>query len=342
MMNTAGKLPLLLLASLLLCLVLVPLASAKGVEDLPSSVYILSDGSVYSPDEGHLYLKRDGDYYYFTQDNNDYLIVQRDNITINGQGFTLASPPRVYGRVGLTLPGLRNVTVCNLTFSSVWKGVDIQASKEINLLNVTVQKCRFGVYVSNSTQVKIDNCNIVENEEEGLKLLNSEQNSIKSSNVTGNGSGIYLEQASENDIILNRISQNQDGIVLIESDNNTIQTNNITLNEKTGFWIYQSYSNTLYYNNIIENEEQAVSIESQNSWRNNYYSDYTGTDDDGDGLGDQSYIINEDNQDNHPSVDVVPEFPLFHIAFVFIFSPLLIYILRKTQNTKNNPGAVTV
>ncbi len=63
-------------------------------------------------------------------------------------------------------------------------------------------------------------------------------------------------------------------------------------------------NNTFYHNNFINNAHNAGAGLSRNFWDNglegNYWSDYNGTDSDGDGIGDTSYIINENNRDNYP------------------------------------------
>jgi hypothetical protein len=51
-----------------------------------------------------------------------------------------------------------------------------------------------------------------------------------------------------------------------------------------------------------------------NSTLGNYWDDYSGLDDNQDGIGDTPYIIDENNKDNYPlmnpiELDVIPEFP---------------------------------
>ena len=61
--------------------------------------------------------------------------------------------------------------------------------------------------------------------------------------------------------------------------------------------------NIIYHNNLIDNSVQAVDAAS-NEWdfegEGNYWSDYTGEDLDGDGIGDTPYVIDEDSQDRCP------------------------------------------
>jgi len=63
-------------------------------------------------------------------------------------------------------------------------------------------------------------------------------------------------------------------------------------------------NNVFYHNNIITNTIQIVSFNSPNTWDNgskgNYWSDYNGTDGNGDSIGDTPYVIDENNQDNYP------------------------------------------
>jgi len=101
-------------------------------------------------------------------------------------------------------------------------------------------------------------------------------------------------------------------------------SNNITGNHivKNGVGVYVnanfpfvgSQNNSIYRNNFINNTKQvsdilwesSFSVISVNIWDNgrtgNYWSDYTGTDANGDGIGDTDYIIDENNQDNCPLI----------------------------------------
>jgi hypothetical protein len=71
-------------------------------------------------------------------------------------------------------------------------------------------------------------------------------------------------------------------------------------------------SNNLFYHNSYVNNSRQVYItppgfaipDSINVWDNgvdgNYWSDYVGVDNNGDGLGDSPYFMDENNQDNYP------------------------------------------
>jgi parallel beta-helix repeat protein len=67
-----------------------------------------------------------------------------------------------------------------------------------------------------------------------------------------------------------------------------------------------STNNTVYHNNFINNAKQVNQTGINTVWDDgypsggNYWSDYNGTDSNGDGIGDTPYVIDEYNRDNYP------------------------------------------
>jgi parallel beta-helix repeat protein len=99
----------------------------------------------------------------------------------------------------------------------------------------------------------------------------------------GSGLAFYWPNADDNTVTMNRISGNLEDGIFFESSSN---------------------GNHIYHNNFIDNTQQAFD-ESSNLWDNgypsggNYWSDYTGEDNDGDGIGDTAYTIPPDNNEDH-------------------------------------------
>ena len=112
--------------------------------------------------------------------------------------------------------------------------------------------------------------------------------------------------------------------------------------------------NLIHHNNFIDNGNQATTYAGETNtwgWDNgfpsggNYWNDYIGTDNNGDGLGDIPYIINEDNQDNYPlmnPVDIItsqefstiPEFPSWAISPIIFVLTLAVIIVRNKISKK--------
>ncbi|MHC1599701.1 MAG: dockerin type I repeat-containing protein, partial [Candidatus Methanospirareceae archaeon] len=79
-------------------------------------------------------------------------------------------------------------------------------------------------------------------------------------------------------------------------------------NNNYGIYMFVSgNNNTLYHNNLIDNIQNAYNyygIHQYNKWNSstegNYYSDYTGCDNDTDGIGDTPHLIPSDSVDYFP------------------------------------------
>jgi parallel beta-helix repeat protein len=89
------------------------------------------------------------------------------------------------------------------------------------------------------------------------------------------------------------------------STSNTVAGNNIKGSNAWGIWLDCS-SNIIYHNNFIDSAWGHVNSQSgtvsiwNNSCEGNYWSEYNGTDSNGDGIGDTPYIIDSNNVDHYP------------------------------------------
>jgi len=113
----------------------------------------------------------------------------------------------------------------------------------------------------------------------------------------------------------NNASSNKDyGIYLQYSSSNVISNNNAYSNNLYGIYLYySSNNNTIHHNNFINNTDQVWS-DSVNVWNNdnegNYWSDYPRQDLNEDGIGDTPYVIDANNQDNHPLMGTFSDFKI--------------------------------
>jgi parallel beta-helix repeat protein len=195
-----------------------------------------------------------------------------------------------------------------------------------------------GIQLEHSSDNDIEHNNVTSNTQ-GIFLDSSSKNIIHGNDVTRNNRGIELSVSTSNLISGNNLAANVQGITLFgtvfydysngdsnnvttvvyASLNNTVFKNSI-IDNTCGVWIRLSSSNTFSSNNFLNNTDQ-VKVESSfaeyasaNSWddgeKGNYWSDYqsrypNATALDGSGTWNTSYVINENNRDNHPLIEPV-------------------------------------
>jgi parallel beta-helix repeat protein len=182
--------------------------------------------------------------------------------------------------------------------------------------------------VEDAGQVILVNCNnitvenlVLSNTSVGVELLKTRNSRISNNTVCNNWNGIQLEDSSNNFITGNNVSNNNErGINLRDSSNNHITSNNVSNNNECGINLRDSSNNHIYLNNFINNTDNAHSYESTKIWNSpleitytyggnaytnyigNYWSDYNGTDAEGDGIGNTPYSIDSkgDESDDYP------------------------------------------
>ena len=278
--------------------------------------------------------------YTFTGTIKQPIIVERDNIIIDGRGFILRNPADIpaFNINGISLDGRSNVTITNVTIRAFWMGIQFEASTDNMVSGVTITKSYHGMRVINSHGNTVRESNISANYHDGIQLYSSNNNSIRKNTLSNKDYAIRGEDSFYNHIAENHIEHNRDGIVLIESSHNHIIGNHVIANEE-GVWIFESFNNVICQNHFIDNTHHVISLDSQNHWDNgvegNYWGDYADRYPDAlemeeSGIWDTPYLIDKDNQDNYP---IIPEFPVFLILLLFAIMMLLTVAVYKPALT---------
>ena len=279
------------------------------------TIYIRADGSV-DPDTAPI-SSIDNVTYTFTDNIYDMIVVERDNIVVDGAGYTLQGTGGT--SQGITLEGRSNITIRNMKIEAFW----------------------YGILFSDSSNNRISGSNITANIDFGICISwHSHNNTISGNNISNTGYGFLLEDAYGNIISGNKIINSPTAIRLVDSfGNNSISGNTVTNKHGWGIDLYESSNNKIYHNNLTNNTYKQASIEKSgyaNFWddsvEGNYWSDYedrypNATELDGSGIWDTPYVIDEYNVDNYP---IVPEFPTWaSILLIFIVLTFAIAIYKR-------------
>jgi len=184
----------------------------------------------------------------------------------------------------------------------------VEGDDSVTVTEVTVRNGNNGFYILGFNHSIIGNV-VTNNTYHGIELVGI-NNSVTENTVTDNWYGILLGGSSCNIISRNTILSSQGGINLDENcecneiSENTLMDNVMGIgivgsnNSVFGNTIKENWSgleisgtnNTIYHNSFVNNTIQVYSGMLNNAWDNgcegNYWSNYNGTDLDGDGIGD--------------------------------------------------------
>lgn len=353
------KTALILLMSLCFAVVLIPEIWIVKAEN---TIYIRADGSVEGTDKIH----QDGNVYTFLENVSidgsgvDGIIVERDNIVIDGADYALQLTGDMKSSRGITLMERTNVTIKNLQILNFNFGIQLQNSSGNTVFRNYIHP--IGIKVNGSHNNTIIENHLVGRGGDGTGIVmdnfpdygNSTGNHFLGNNITDQGVGINSKVGSANIISGNNITNcnGRYGGIFLENSANIIVGNNFENNTVGIFFSHGASNNTIYDNNFVNNQkdmDDAHSILptvyglSINSWdngsRGNYWSTYNGTDNDGDGIGDSPHFVYENNQDNYPLINpvditTIPEFPSWAVLPLILMATLAAVFCKKRLNKK--------
>jgi len=263
---------------------------------------------------------------------------------VNCTGITVKNLNLTNNAEGVLLAFTKNSTITQNTITNNGEGIELRGSSSNNTIsgNYIANNEGNGVNLHSSENNLFENT-IIDNGNYGILLYFSHYNTISENNLTANELGIYLYGSTYNNISSNAITTNiEAGLWFFGSHHNSVLSNNITDNQISMHFEMQCLNNTIYHNNFVNNDLQFFAdLDSVNFWDNdsegNYWSNYNGTDNDGDGIGDTPYIIAESNQDNYPLMNVIPEFPSWIILPLLLTATLVVTLVRKRLQTRTFP-----
>ena len=239
--------------------------------------------------------------------DNGFIITAND---VSISGFNIQNSENDVSGVAIKISGAENVTIFDNIINNTAEGVSIE-----------VEKYGFSVSDSNdrSKYNMIRDNEITTNDEYCISIDKySNYNTIKNNVITqGIGS---IEIGSDGNIVFGNtmsLSSSHGIKILSRANDNIIYKNSIFNCDQKGLSVSGDnnyiYLNNIYDNSLDTNFEDNVYSSGDNTWYNeslmkgNYYGDfYTGTDSDGDGIGDSSYEIpGGEDMDLYPLTEMV-------------------------------------
>lgn len=199
-------------------------------------------------------------------------------------------------------------------------GIHLEAPYCIIDLNQITNNGDNGIYIFDAANINITRNTIENNVNDGIYTISWCDYLIISNNSLsyniGNGFSSN-DMGNYNEISLNLIINNQEnGIYLLWAYQFNITGNRIQSNIQRGIFIDSAGDCQIWNNNFTSNGINALDNGITNSWDNgsigNYWDDYTGGDNNGDGIGDTPYNVPGSalSIDNYPIWGIPPSSPI--------------------------------
>ena len=195
---------------------------------------------------------------------NGAIGVNKNNVNISGFSINIG---HLHGAVAVCVDNCEDINISNNAIYSEFYGLGVIFSRNVVVYNNTIK-----------TNYKNEMC--------GIRLISCNNTLIEKNKVSNADTGCCIESSENISIVGNLIRDNDIGV-------------NVS--------ILNCRNNMFYHNIFINNANCNAYDEGENMWYNssleegNYWDDYRGDDNDGDGIGDIPYdVAGGSNQDLYP------------------------------------------
>jgi parallel beta-helix repeat protein len=228
--------------SLLLGIQAVEVVEANFIGPYLPNIYIRTDGSIDPPT---VPITKVGNQYYLTDKITNYqIIIQCDNIVLDGRGFTLQGRGDSYPDTAITFE-------YNLTYHKAEPG---SGRQNIVITNLTVTEFNTGIDAFMSSKCMITSNNFKCNY--GVLLYGCVNDIVNHNTFSGNGKCISID-GSSNNITGNSFSNFNIGIDVAFGQNNIVMNNSFS-DVSASIQIYKATNTT--FNGKIMNPGESVPI----------------------------------------------------------------------------------
>jgi len=187
-------------------------------------IYIKADGSV---DPSTALIQRVGNVYTLTANIVDRVIeVQRDNVVIDGAGYSLTG--KTYEN-GVVLAGRKNVSIKNIVVKTFSAGIYVSGCTDCTIDGNTVMNSSRGIDLNAQSISNVIRGNTLRNNMWGIRVSHSGNNQFSSNGMDGNKYNLGLDVPPEN---------NPGPIVLSEFVND-IDLSNTVDGRAVCYWVNQ-------------------------------------------------------------------------------------------------------
>ena len=247
---------------------------------------------------------------------------------LDAEGITLKGCTLDGCDTGLIITGGKRIDVLGCSIINCRKyGLDIEWSSDIAVMNSSIiNNSNVGILLREGTGGVFDD-NAISECTFGLSLWNASYNQVRRNrvdqnyygilvtnwssfnNITDNllidnsrgeitagfGIGLSLQENSSHNLVIGNTAQgNYNGLEVSKGCQYNAVYANLARENKHGIRMNENRNNLIFGNDFQDNNINAYENVSRNIWNTttgNYYSDYQGEDENGDGIGDQPYSL---------------------------------------------------